>query len=542
MTRRALPSQFQQQEQDDHTNSHRSQTSVLEPPTTTLSRYQATHKDDNDIEVKPANITNENNDDSDNDDTENDGGGKHLQVIHTDLLIYGPASKSPSKDQSIVLKRNLIHWLGPTSTLPHKYHSLPSTTVPCLLPGFWDAHVHLLGVTTFDFKLIPFTPDVAKGFLLARSCLDLINAGFTSVRCLGGSGPELAAVIDPQSTSNTPGLGLTGPKIYGAGSALSQTSGHGDIFDLPYGIAALSLGVPSTTSPLINSFAPGSAGLCLADGVPECIKAVRLQIRRGARVIKIFATGGVLSIRDDPQLAQFNEAELEAIVGEATRHGRIVAAHAHGKAGIMAALRAGVGSIEHGTYMDDECIELMKKRGVVYVPTRTVVVEGLKHPELMSPESYAKLKVVAKVHREAYRLAVKAGLKIVLGTDCSISTPGLGVSLGMGGREFELAVQDGGMGELEAIEAGTANGKACLGKWDWVEGMKTGVIREGYEADLVGLKQSPLGGNMGVMGRAEMVGWVWKGGSLFKGQRGNGGEKRPVMVVGIRSRVKEQGL
>ena len=296
--------------------------------------------------------------------------------------------------------------------------------------------------------------------------------------------------------------------------------------DLAYGIAALSLGVPPTTPSLSHSSAPGSAGLCLTDGVPECIKAVRLQIRRGARVIKIFATGGVLSIRDDPMLAQFSADELDAIVGEATRHGRLVAAHAHGKAGIMAALRAGVGSIEHGTYMDEECVKLMKERGVVYVPTRTVVVEGLKHPELMSPESYAKLKVVAKRHKDAYRLAVKSGLKIVLGTDCSISTPGLGVSLGMGGREFELAVEDGGMSELEAIEAGTANGKLCLGEgWGWVKEMKTGVVREGYEADLVGLKESPLGGNMGALGKAEMVGWVWKQGCLLKGESGKGGKK-----------------
>ena len=245
MTRRTLPSQSQRDDQNEHTKALGSQQTATESPTPSMpeaassnapelpAAASAIHEDDSDTDEKPLNITDKDNDDGRDDDNDNDNDNdKTLQVIHTDLLIYGPAPQKPSKDQSIVLKRNLIHWLGPTSTLPHKYHKLPSTTVPCLLPGFWDAHVHLLGVTTFDFKLIPFTPDVAKGFLLARSCLDLINAGFTSVRCMGGSGPELAAVIDSQPSSSNAGLGLIGPKIYGAGSALSQTSGHGDIFDL----------------------------------------------------------------------------------------------------------------------------------------------------------------------------------------------------------------------------------------------------------------------------------------------------------------------
>ena len=432
------------------------------------------------------------------------------QVIHTSLLIYGPASQKPLKDASVVLQHQQIAWVGPTSKLPDTYRKSPSTRVPVLLPGLWDAHIHLLGLTSFDFKQILAVPDVAKGFRLARNCHDLLMAGITSVRCLGGSGPEVAAVLaDPHS-------GLLGPHIYAAGSALSQTAGHGDVFDLPYGAAAAKLGLPPFAGAGCNDAQPGSAGLCLCDGADECRRAVRLQIRRGAKVIKVFSSGGVLSIADDPMRQQFSDGELGVIVEEANRLGRMVAAHAHGKEGIMAALRAGVGSIEHGTFMDEECCALMKERGVVYVPTRTVLVEAVKHPELMSPESYRKLLRIAEFHTKAYRLAVKMGVTVVLGTDSGISTPGLGVSIGIAsGRELGHAVEAGGMGELEAIEAATANGPLCVGGLGMAP--KTGRVEKGYDADLVGLSESPLDGNMGVFTHYKKITHVWKSGTMVKG-------------------------
>lgn len=281
---------------------------------------------------------------------------------------------------------------------------------------------------------------------------------------------------------------------------------------MPYGTAARRLSPNLAT----EDRSPGSAGLCLCDGVDECVRAVRLQIRRGAKVIKVFSSGGVLSIADDPMRQQFSDEELGAVVREANRLGRLVAAHAHGKEGIMAALRAGVGSVEHGTFLDEECCRLMRENGVVYVPTRTVVVEGLKHPELMSKESYEKMLRIGREHIRAYRLAVRMGVKVVLGTDSAISTPGSGLSLGSSGSELVYAVEEAGMSELQAIEAATANGPLCLGQLGMAP-EKSGRIHEGYDADLIALSESPLDGNIKVFKHVEKVTHVWKDGIMVKG-------------------------
>ena len=276
-----------------------------------------------------------------------------------------------------------------------------------------------------------------------------------------------------------------------------MTAGHGDIHDLPVGtvLDACTHGLP----------------FAVCDGVPDCIKTVRLMIRRGAKVIKVCATGGVGSILDDPQDAQFSPEELKAMVDEAARAKRVVAAHCHGKEGIMNALHAGVRTIEHGSYLDSESITLMKEKGAILVATRSVIESGLKERENWGPVSYKKLVELAGQHNKAYTLAVKSRVKIALGTDQSTSALGSRNTHGRNGKELYYAVK-AGMTELQAIEACTAMGPETLGEH---MAPKSGILKEGYDADLIALDVNPLE-NIGVLSEADNVKWVWKGGKLYK--------------------------
>ncbi|OAP63181.1 hypothetical protein AYL99_02408 [Fonsecaea erecta] len=404
---------------------------------------------------------------------------------------------------SVILQDGKITAIQPTASVPPPFKNLPTTTVPVLMPGLWDCHIHLLGSKTFNFSEIATQSTALAGARIARNVHDILMSGFTSVRELAGYGLEVSKAIEEGT--------LVGPNIYSSGAAISQTAGHGDVFDLPWGFVTSLFGVRDTQA---NGLAAGTGPMIIADGVDECRRAVRLLVRRGAKCIKVFASGGVLSIADDPLRQQFSLDELKVIVEEAQRAGRVVGAHCHGKDGIMAALHAGVHSIEHGTYMDEECIELMKKQGTVYVPTRTIVKVGVDHPELMSPESYRKMLETARYHRAAYRLAVKSGVKIALGTDLGISTPATHpLAHGQSGGELAYAVSDGGMEPLEAIEAATAMGPEVLG--DLGMAPKSGRIEVGYDADLIALSANPLK-DMDLFKEPKNITHVWKGGRLFK--------------------------
>jgi imidazolonepropionase-like amidohydrolase len=416
---------------------------------------------------------------------------KVTHLIHANLLI--PGRGPPTLDSNVVIQDGKIIFVGPSRSLPDEYRNLLPTYVPVLMPGMWDCHTHLIGATSFNFDSVVTLHPATAGARLARSCADILDSGFTSVRELGGWALEIAPAIEEGT--------IPGPHIYSAGAALSQTAGHGDVFNFPL---AWTWGA---------SRGDGVSPLCLADGVSEVRKAVRLQIRRGAQVIKVLASGGVLSIADDPLLQQFSDEELTVIVDEAGRMGRIVAAHVHGKAGILAAIRAGCRTLEHGTYLDEECVEKMKERDVMLVATRTIVKEGVKHPELMSKESYVKMLETAKHHLQAYKLAIKSGVKIALGTDLGSSIPGQALSLGKSGAELSYAVE-AGMTALEAIEAATANGPLTLG------GMapKSGQIKEGFDADLIAVARNPLL-DVKILAEAKNITHVWKSGKLCKAPR-----------------------
>ena len=422
---------------------------------------------------------------------------KHTHLIHANLLI--PGRGPPKLDSNIVIRGSKIVFVGPSISLPKEYIHLLPTYVPVLMPGLWDCHTHFLGAASLNFASVVTLNPATAGARLARSCGDILDSGFTSVRELGGWACEVAPAVDEGT--------IKGPHIYSAGAAISQTAGHGDVFDVPVGWAWGRLGVGRDS----NGGNVGVIPLCLADGVDEVRKAVRLQIRRGAKVIKVLASGGVLSIADDPQRQQFSDEELKTIVDEAGRMGRVVAAHVHGKAGIRAAIRAGCKTLEHGTYLDEECIELMKKDDIMLIGTRTILTEVLRNPALISPESYKKAVEIAKHHLKAYKLAIRSGVKIALGTDLGISIPGQGLSLGNGGAELSYAVE-AGMTELQALEAATANGPLTLGK---EMAPKSGLIEVGYDADVIAIVRSPLQ-DIKVLADPKNITHVWKDGKLCK--------------------------
>ncbi|HEY8472243.1 MAG TPA: amidohydrolase family protein, partial [Natronosporangium sp.] len=250
------------------------------------------------------------------------------------------------RDGVVVVDDATISYAGPAATAPATAEAttIRATTV---MPGLWECHGHFMGVRSMDLSRLPLEPIAVRA---ARATADLraaLDAGVTSVREAGGLGVHLARPVEE-------GL-LVGPRIYPAGAILSTTGGHGDLHSHPL--------------PWVHDFAEAGGELRLADGPAECARATREQLRRNAKVIKVCASGGVMSEVDHPIHQQFTDAELRAIVEVAGMADRVVAAHCHGKPGIMAALAAGVRTIEHGTYLDEEAAAAMRETGAILVPT-----------------------------------------------------------------------------------------------------------------------------------------------------------------------------
>lgn len=406
--------------------------------------------------------------------------------VDADLLI--PGRGQPIENGSLISSGGKIIFVGKTDILGPDYAKISPITVPVLMPGLWDCHVHFMGVEKTGVDDMAMVPQAIAGARSAKDIVATLNAGFTSVREMAGYGSELSKVISEGW--------LPGPNIYSAISILSQTAGHGDAHSMPLD--------------LLNDRIRHGLPFHLCDGVSECMKAVRIQIRRGAKVIKVATSGGVSSLIDDPQMQQFSAKELETIVAEATRSDRIVAAHCHGKKGIMAALRAGCRTIEHGSYLDQEAIDLMLEMNAILVPTRSILEYGVQHPDAYTEEIYAKLVKVSEAHKESYKLAVKAGIRIALGTDLGVSSSTVKFNHGMNGSEFRYAV-DAGMTPLEAIEAGTANGPDTLG----LQASKSGQLKPGYHADFIALSGNPLE-DIDMLADLGKVTHVWKAGQLQK--------------------------
>ncbi len=373
----------------------------------------------------------------------------------------------------VVIEKGRIQSVNPAS-LP-----TGATTIELgdltLLPGLMDMHTHITGDLEGNWVARSVTGSVAdeaiRGTYHARQTL---LAGFTTIRNLGAGGFSDIAL----ARATDAGM-VDGPRIIGAGHSLGITGGHCD---------------DTGHAPGINELDYRSG---VADGPDAFVHAVRYQVKHGAKVIKICATAGVLSFEGSVGAQQMSEAEMRAVVEEAARHGLKVAAHAHGPEGILAAVKAGVASIEHGSVLTDEIIRLMKEKGTYLVPT-TGLLDAIKL-ENLPPPIRAKAERVIPLARESHRKAVQAGVKIAFGTDAAVLTHGTNAI------EFAAMVARG-MSALDAIRAATLNAADLLGVDD------RGTITAGKLADLVAVAGNPLE-NVRLL---EEVKFVMKGGTIYK--------------------------
>jgi imidazolonepropionase-like amidohydrolase len=346
-----------------------------------------------------------------------------------------------------------------------------------LLPGLIDMHTHLTG-NPEDAGYASVAISVPRATLTgARNALRTLNAGFTTVRNVGAEGYADIGLRDAINAGDVPG-----PRISASGPALGITGGHCD---------------DTMHAPEYKLQAEG-----VADGVDEVLKRTRQVIKYGADVIKICATGGVLSFGDDPRASQYTLEEMKAIVGEAHRLGRKVAAHAHGGDGIRLAVLAGVDSIEHGSYIDDEDIKLMKEHKTWLVPTLYLgdwLIDNAEAIKLPKP-LLDKAKVVLPAARRNVAHAIQQGVPVALGTDAAVYPHGLN------GREFAVYVKLG-MTPLQAIRSGTVNASQLLG---WSD--RVGAIEAGKYADMIAVNGDPLKD----ITELERVQWVMKGGAVVR--------------------------
>jgi imidazolonepropionase-like amidohydrolase len=406
--------------------------------------------------------------------------------IEADLLI--PGRGDPIRDAVLVLDGSRIGFAGAAAAAPATPEA-PVLRAAAVMPGMWECHGHLIGLRTLDLTQIPLEPVPLRAARCARDLRAALDAGVTSVREVGGLGVYLARAVAEGT--------LDGPAIYGAGAILSTTGGHGDLHSFPL--------------EWIESH-PGEDSMSrLADGADECVRAVREQLRRNAKLIKVCASGGVLSEVDDPVHQQFTLAELRVIVEVAGMADRVVAAHCHGKPGIMAALRAGVRTIEHGTYLDDECCDAMRESGAILVPTRTIIEDILANKAAVPDYAVAKIEALADTHGQAVTRAYEHGVTIAMGTDIALTGADLPNAWGQNGSELGYLVKLG-MTPLEAIEAATAAGPLTLGP----QAPRSGQLAEGYDADVITLDADPLA-DIGVLADPQHVTAVWTGGRLVKG-------------------------
>jgi len=371
----------------------------------------------------------------------------HLLDVHTGKILDA---------QTIVVSGDQIVSIAPTSSTP----AMPGDTVVDLgsltaLPGLIDVHTHLTMANNFDpLYLITETDaiDAINGVANARVTL---MAGFTTVRNVGASGYVDVDLRNAINAGQVPG-----PHMQVSGPLIGITGGHCDDDLLPYRYHSVGDGV--------------------ADGIPAVQHMVRQNIKYGADLIKICATGGVLSKGDDPQASQFTLEEMQAMVADAHRLGRKVAAHAHGAQGILWATESVVDSIEHGSYIDDACIAEMKKRGTYLVPTLYLEDWIVQYGHL-PPYSQQKMIDVSAVAKKNIRHAYESGVKIALGTDAAVYPHGLN------GHELEVYVRDLGMTPIAAIQTATLNAADLMG---WTA--HVGSIEPGKWADIIAVDGNPL--------------------------------------------------
>ncbi len=381
--------------------------------------------------------------------------------VHAGTLIDGLADE-PRSEVTIVVEGNEIAAVEDGFRSPGEGDRLVDLSDAVVLPGLIDLHVHIEGQTNPDRYLERFTLNPEdRAFRAAQFARRTLAAGFTTVRDVGGSGVN-TSLRDAVAAGR-----VAGPRIRSAGRTLAVTGGHGDPTN---GYRRDLLGEPGPLESVV-------------DGVPAARKGVRHQIKQGADWIKITATGGVLSVAREGQRPQFSEEEIRTIVETAADWGVEVAAHAHGDEGMQRAVRAGVKTIEHGTLMSEETMEMMVERDAYLVPTITA---GKEVAERAEEEGYYPDVVVPKARelgpriQETFGRAWRAGVPIAFGTDAGVFPHGENA------REF-VYMAETGYPVMDAIRAATSVNARLLDMED-----RIGAVEAGRLADLVAVDGSPL--------------------------------------------------
>lgn len=405
-------------------------------------------------------------------------------LIHAGTLLAKPGQE-PLAKQTIAIENGKITGVTAGFTAPKSGETLVDLSDHFVLPGLMDCHVHLTGEfgRTHKLDLVEENPESVT-LQAARRARVTLEAGFTTVRDLGEIGKPGNAIF---ALKHAIAKGyMPGPRIFAAGSIISPTGGHG-----------ITCGYRDDINLL---FDPTGR----ADGADGCRHAVRRQISRGADFIKFVATGGVLTDTDTGTDAQFFGDEYDAIVSTAHMLGRKTTAHAHGADGMKAALKAGVDSIEHGTFMDEEVMETMLKRGVFYVPTAlagTTVAEIARTQDYMPKAIREKALQVGPNIVDTLRRAHAAGVRVAFGTDTAVSPHG------QNAREFALMVK-AGMTPMQAIASATIIAAEHIG-----QAQSLGSIEPGKHADIIATGPSPLDDIDALLN----VAFVMRSGIVFKG-------------------------
>jgi imidazolonepropionase-like amidohydrolase len=385
---------------------------------------------------------------------------EHTTIIHAGTLLAVPGD-APRSEQSIILVGNRIVRVEDGFTAVGAGETLIDLSDKFVLPGLMDMHVHLLGElgpnSRTDALHVTTSMSALKGAMHARRTL---NAGFTTVRDLGGKPEAIYALRDAIAQGV-----VDGPRVIAAGSSIAATGGHGDIDG--YKAELLTLWTPET----------------ICDGPYDCRRATRYAIKYGAEWIKITATGGVLSDTATGTDQQMTDDELVEIMDTAHGLGVKVAAHAHGTNGINSALRAGVDSIDHGSFLDRESIRLFKETGAYLVPT---LMPGHVLPAQMEGNPFftdaikAKALAASAASKENVGKAYAGGVKIAFGTDTGVTKHGNNA------QEFALLV-NAGMSEMDAIRTATVATADLLDMSD-----SLGTIEAGKLADIIAVDSDPL--------------------------------------------------
>jgi imidazolonepropionase-like amidohydrolase len=413
-----------------------------------------------------------------------------VKVIHAGTLIAEPG-EAPLRNATVIVRGRTIAEVRPgfVDVPGAEVIDLRGSTV---MPGFIDSHVHLSGLEDrlqrrLQANIRDHEDEAFTALLNARKTL---LAGFTTVRDLGGDPPLVTALRDAIASGD-----FAGPTIVSAARMVSVSGGHGDARN------SANRDIASTVS---------TNNLC--NGPEDCRRAVREQIGAGADVIKFAATGGVLSNVAGGLNRQMMEDEMRAIVETARTFGRKVAAHAHGVDGINAALRAGVDSIEHGTFTNDETFRLYKQGGAYYVPTLLAPAAALADGQrgALTPAQFEKARQAAGNAQQSLARAVREGVKIAFGTDSGVSRHGDNA------QEFAVMVQ-AGMTPAAAIRSATVDAATLLDRAD-----RIGTIEAGKDADIIAVQGDPLSD----VRLLENVGFVMKHGRIHK----LGGERQLTEV------------